>query len=285
MPDGFANSILGGAETLIRSAIKSANYVLGLAGWRISRDGSAELNDATIRGSISAGGNTVLLNAGGVKVDGPTIQMDINIAGAFLVRRVPDDGTSSQLTVFDATNPTLGGGIFGRTQNPSPDGNTIPSRGAAFAVMEGSGVNEQPVWLLRSPAFSGKTTAFVSLKGQSILSGVDDTLVDIDAKTVQIRDVLRNADLQLYRRGQVFEILVTFASSASNTQVFNFPVAFPVGVIPNLSFNIRTTSGTVARFRCDGSGISNTQFTLWSRSGDGTAQAWTNVPVQVTALM
>lgn len=45
----FKNAILGG-DTLVRDAIQSANYVAGVSGWRISRDGNAELNDVTIRG-------------------------------------------------------------------------------------------------------------------------------------------------------------------------------------------------------------------------------------------
>jgi hypothetical protein len=50
---GFANSIIGGAETLIRKAIRSANYVAGVAGWTINKDGSAEFSDVTIRGDIA----------------------------------------------------------------------------------------------------------------------------------------------------------------------------------------------------------------------------------------
>lgn len=52
MSEGFANAIIGGAETLIRSAMKSVNYVANIAGWRLSRDGDAELNDVTIRGTL-----------------------------------------------------------------------------------------------------------------------------------------------------------------------------------------------------------------------------------------
>lgn len=47
----FSNPILAGEE-LIRSAIRSENYVAGSSGWRISRDGDAEFNSLTARGNI-----------------------------------------------------------------------------------------------------------------------------------------------------------------------------------------------------------------------------------------
>lgn len=48
MGDGFGNEILGGAETLIRSGIRSGNYVPNGAGWRIAADGSAQFANVTI---------------------------------------------------------------------------------------------------------------------------------------------------------------------------------------------------------------------------------------------
>jgi hypothetical protein len=63
----FANPVVGGT-TLIREAIHSPNYVQGVSGWTINRDGSAEFNDALFRGDVevSAGGDTIMItNAAG----------------------------------------------------------------------------------------------------------------------------------------------------------------------------------------------------------------------------
>jgi hypothetical protein len=49
---GFTNPILGGLGTLIRAAIRSPNYVAGLAGWSINKDGSAEFNNLVSRGDF-----------------------------------------------------------------------------------------------------------------------------------------------------------------------------------------------------------------------------------------
>lgn len=55
MSEGFANPIIGGAAALIRSAIKSPNFVSGSAGWSINKDGSVEFNSGTFRGHIIGG--------------------------------------------------------------------------------------------------------------------------------------------------------------------------------------------------------------------------------------
>lgn len=49
---GFENPITGGQGALLRNAIKSPDYDPGTAGWSINRDGSAEFNDLTIRGTF-----------------------------------------------------------------------------------------------------------------------------------------------------------------------------------------------------------------------------------------
>lgn len=51
----FLNPVVGGNGALIRPAIKSPNYVPGVSGWSINRDGSAEFNNVTVRGSLYLG--------------------------------------------------------------------------------------------------------------------------------------------------------------------------------------------------------------------------------------
>lgn len=50
----FKNSLLAGTA-LIRSAINSPNYVPGVSGWSINKDGSAEFFDVDIRGRLATG--------------------------------------------------------------------------------------------------------------------------------------------------------------------------------------------------------------------------------------
>lgn len=50
----FGNPLVGGT-TLIRPAIQSPNFVAGSAGWKIAKDGTAEFNNATFRGTVVVG--------------------------------------------------------------------------------------------------------------------------------------------------------------------------------------------------------------------------------------
>lgn len=49
---GFVNPILGGGGALVRAAVKSPNFLTGVSGWTIKRDGSAEFNNLVIRGEF-----------------------------------------------------------------------------------------------------------------------------------------------------------------------------------------------------------------------------------------
>lgn len=53
---GPSNPILGGGGTLIRDAIKSSNFLTGVSGWQITRDGNAEFNNAILRGILETDG-------------------------------------------------------------------------------------------------------------------------------------------------------------------------------------------------------------------------------------
>jgi hypothetical protein len=47
----FGDPVVAGT-TLIRAAIRSPDYIPGVSGWTINRDGTAEFNDVTVRGEL-----------------------------------------------------------------------------------------------------------------------------------------------------------------------------------------------------------------------------------------
>jgi hypothetical protein len=53
----FQNSILAGEE-LVRTGMRSANYVAGVSGWRVARNGDVEFNDGVFRGDLLVGNAT-----------------------------------------------------------------------------------------------------------------------------------------------------------------------------------------------------------------------------------
>lgn len=76
---GFANPIIGGMAALIRQAIRSPNFVAGLSGWSINKDGSVEFNNGTFRGTISAAtidGGVVVGALIETAAGNPSIQLD-----------------------------------------------------------------------------------------------------------------------------------------------------------------------------------------------------------------
>lgn len=170
---GFTNAVVGGAETLIRSAIRSANYVAGLLGWRISKDGEAEFNDITARGTILANNGNIVIDSNGIVVTSPAHQWIINSSSGFISKRVPDDGTLGQ--IFDA-------GFFMRPITPSPiNGANIDSNGKIYAdTLTIGGTDEAPYVDIVSPTYQGRPAfARVLLLAQSYASTVDDTEVRI----------------------------------------------------------------------------------------------------------
>lgn len=61
----FNNTIAGGNGQLVRNHLQSQNFVTGVSGWRLSKDGNLEANTGTFRGSLESGtdpGQHVILN-------------------------------------------------------------------------------------------------------------------------------------------------------------------------------------------------------------------------------
>jgi hypothetical protein len=71
---GFAHDIAGGQGNLIITSLQSPNFESGVQGWQVAKDGSAEFNDLTIRGTFNG------------------TDFEINSAGIFLYDGTPGSG-------------------------------------------------------------------------------------------------------------------------------------------------------------------------------------------------
>jgi hypothetical protein len=91
----FSNPVTGGQGALIRPAIKSPNFVHNVSGWSINRDGSAEFNNGTFRGTVTAG-----------SFQGTDFV--INTSGAFFYSGVPAAGN-----LIASIAPGSGSDVFG----------------------------------------------------------------------------------------------------------------------------------------------------------------------------
>lgn len=97
MSGGFSNPIVGGGGGLVYPSIHSPNYVAGVSGWTVNKDGSAEFNNLGIRGTFTG------------------TDFDINADGAFFYSGTPALGN---LTLA-ITNPNASGvDQFGNMYEP-----------------------------------------------------------------------------------------------------------------------------------------------------------------------
>ena len=165
----FTNPIIAGL-TLIRTAIRSPNYVANVSGWSINKDGSAEFNDVVIRGTVVAGGGAVTLNSTGVHVVGSGNQYDISTTGGFAARNDPDNGA-----LFQITAETL----YFRPETPSPLGNTVEEGylHTGYTTFSG-GTVEAPTLALASPNIAGQADARLYIRGQKSGSAFDDSSIN-----------------------------------------------------------------------------------------------------------
>lgn len=100
---GFNNSILGGVGNLIRQYIQSPDFVTGVSGWQIAKDGSAEFNDITARGDLT--GSTLLIPPNG----GPGTGIPYIIIDSVGIRAYTSSGNlvlkiASNLGVLQSSN-------------------------------------------------------------------------------------------------------------------------------------------------------------------------------------
>lgn len=177
---GFSNAVVGGAATLIRSAIQSANYVPATTGWQIARNGNVDMNSGTFRGNIVVGAGTVTLGPGGIHVQGLTRQWDVNATAGFLSRRFPDTGLQAQ--IFDA-------GLFLTPPNPTPHGGSIVGTGGILVDTFVSGVNDQPFTNLSSPRLNTKIQTFLTMRSQSLTSALNDSSIELSTAQFMINGV------------------------------------------------------------------------------------------------
>lgn len=93
----FSNPIVAG-EDLVRTGIRSPNYVTGSTGWRIAQDGSAEFNSLTVVGAALIGGSVTLDQAG----DGLFVYSGAPAAGNLLIALTPTAGTDAYGNAYSA---------------------------------------------------------------------------------------------------------------------------------------------------------------------------------------
>jgi hypothetical protein len=248
----FSNPIVGALGKLIRSAIQSANYVAGVAGWRISQDGEAEFADAVIRGELFVtGADDSYISI--EKTDGLT---DLPYMRWF-------------------------------PRNPAGYPNRISAYGFADEFVAGDADQVMGLTLGSPSVGSTANSAHIKLVSTGQTSG-DPARIQLSADPFRAF----GSDLMPLFYGQCGNEPINVPASgagspASVTKAVVFPQAFPVGVTPLVFCNIGTPTGSTRFLMVRGMNATNTGFTIWVTLTDpnGFVVALTNnVPIHWMAI-
>lgn len=152
----WSDPIAASDGSLIFPAIKSPNFVMGVSGWEINRDGSFEFGPGgTIRGDVHVSG--VNGSAVDITTDGDQAEIDLT----------PPDYTGPGIINLPATIQADSNGTndqsFGSLDLRSPQ----PAHGALFS--------KQSLVSLQSGTIDGSISSFIILKADTIQLGTGST--------------------------------------------------------------------------------------------------------------
>jgi hypothetical protein len=121
----FSNPILAG-QVLARAAMQSQDYVPGVSGWAIYRDGSAEFNNIVARGEVIVSG-----------INNSYIRIENSVVAPTEIEFYPGDNNASPITTngyIKASNTVFGSNGYAQVEIATPGFNG-PGGGAGFMTL------------------------------------------------------------------------------------------------------------------------------------------------------
>jgi len=231
---GFSNAVIGGAEILIRSAIRSVNYIAGVAGWRISRDGDVDLNGGTFRGTVIV----------------------TNPSGSFV--ELAPGATNAVINIQPPDNPNP---IITYTPSQIFSDALAANRGGMFLTSPVVSISGIPV---------GDNSSISILSETS--TGIDSEIT-LQTDQVNIGTGGQNAAMLHPATGtkylpSVFDTVAFSVPAGATSQaiVFNFPASFPAGSVPIVFCTVITGSGASALWMARPIAINDTQVNISVRN-------------------
>lgn len=265
----YRNSVVAGT-VLVRTAIQSADYVAGVSGWVITRAGSVEFTNGVFRGSVSAGGGNVLLNAGGLAIDGPSTQYDINGIAGFLAQNLPVDGQQMQMTP---------GGLFLTPQDPSPLGTAVDFAAILVGYNNAAAANEEPYLTLQGVEYTGKSSPTITLIGQAANDPNPNNSSNIQMFADDIALFLGTTRPD-YARGEYGSFLLSFGPATSAAIVVTYAKTYLNAPLPVV--NIDSAAGPTAGWNVRATARTTTGFTMFFF---GASTTWVNIPCSWFAIV
>lgn len=229
----FSNDVTGGQGALLRPAIKSPNYVPGSLGWSINRDGSAEFNNITARGTL------LVLDA----TTGTFVRIRNN-SGLSIIELNPPNQVGHTFNPGFIVATEFAGPNFGPlTEITSPQIDGLPISQIALVGENGGG----PATIdLRSSGSGGRVQI---LDAMELLGGLPfgfvNSTVTLTSGTTTFQDV---AGMSCPVQPDAFYMLehsTIYLSSAAGQ--YKFQWTGPAGIaFPNHTFLGRNAAGTLS---------------------------------------
>ena len=167
MSRGFNNPIAGG-DFLVRPQLQSPNFVTGVSGWSINRDGSAEFQNLLARATIILGN----VSGAHILLDSTTGVIQVFNSSGTLVGIIDSTG---QIKVQDPTTGAFVSLLVPPGDLPQIQVRTVDFGGHTFApavvTSDTATVPDRARLLIKSPSMDGQEVAGIVIEGAHVDSG------------------------------------------------------------------------------------------------------------------
>jgi hypothetical protein len=249
--------IAAGDGSLIYPGLQSINYVAGVSGWRIERDGDAEFNNITARGDIIVAGS-----------DGSEVRIESSGNGS--ISFSPPPAVGQVLTVPGSLSSGWGPNYMFMTMN-TPDGTLGGNPVDSGSLFIGSSLADGTPY----PGFN-EDNPLLEFNGDLLVNGGNIRMVG---------DITNMVDENVYLRGETGEHTFSLSAVSSATVSIVFANPFPITVTPMVSTNIDNGAAGFARWGSRGIAVGPSGFTLFVFKGDaGDPAATGNLKVLWSAM-
>lgn len=195
----FNNPIVDGRDQLVRSAVKSPNYVTTLSGWSINKDGSAEFSDLTIYFPIPGQGAIVIENGELIVYNDdndPLIRLGIDPAvphdARLLIQSTLVNSPTIKIYVTTGNQPIM------EFKPGELSGYTAWAPGSIIGADDGI---DQPYLQIKSPSKTNLTaTAYLQLYGAGVVS--TESIANLAAHSIAL-----NADVSIFATAPKLELI------------------------------------------------------------------------------
>lgn len=256
--------IAAGDGSLIFPALKSPNYVVDSTGWKISRQGDVEFNNARFRGTIDIASGIVHISSTGIEVDNGTGHLyTINVTGGIRGEHDPDDGAYVALQ---------DDGLF--IHNADPD--TVNGLSSTTATIQTDAVGAAGARFLNlgiySPEWNTVTgRSVIKLWSKSDTAGSDNA-IDLLTNNIRLSGVLTDftSGSELYGKGYIGSPAIRTTDAIIPTTSPGIVLMTYTGITweANRAYRVRVSAKYVGT-----GGLGGTQPLLVLRKGTTTAGA------------